>query len=189
MIAPRHSIFRDKALKHYIQGNKKDVLPNFSSIPATIFVWVLLASLIATGLVAWRAQVPVYLAGSGIVLGNVNQASAGDSQAGALAFFSPDQLTHLRAGQPAQILLNAGSSQQVGTIAQVLPGVTTLAAAFKHYGLSFGGADSQSQQVAVALIALGTGFQTALYTGSTVIVEVRVGTQSMFSAISGIGNS
>ena len=85
MVAQRHSIFRDKALKHYTQGRKKDILPNFSSIPVAIFGWVLLGSLVATGLVAWLGQVPVYLPGTGIVLGKADPASG----ANALAFFAP----------------------------------------------------------------------------------------------------
>lgn len=187
MVAPRQPIFREKALKHYTQGKKKDILPNFSSIPATIFVWALLGSLITTGLVAWYVQVPVYLPGNGLVLGHVQQASVGDSAISTLAFFPSSELTKLRAGQPVKILTDTNSPQVAGVVAQVLPEATTLAAAFKHYGMNLGSVDSQTLQ-AVALIALSASLSTTLSTGSSVMIEVNTGTESMFSAISGLGN-
>ena len=189
MIAQRHAIFRDKALKHYTQGRKKDVLPNFSSISAGLFAWVLLGSVIATALVAWYGQVPVFLPGSGIVLGNNSQASTTNSKANALAFFAPGYAAQLRTGDTAQIQLGASSSPVNGTIVQVLPGTTDLATALAHYGLRFGNTPSQSQQVAVALISLGTGFPVASYAGSPLAMQVNVGTQSLFSALTGIGIS
>ena len=190
MVAQRHTIFRDKALKHYTEGRKKDILPNFSSLSAGFFAWMLLGSLIATGLVAWYGQVPVFLAGSGIVLGNGGQAQATiTGGANALAFFAPDQAAQLHAGDTAQVQVGASSSHIDGTIVQVLPGTTNLATALEHYGLNFGNASLQSQQVAVALINLGAGFPAADYTGSTLVVEVTVGTQSLFSALTGLGIS
>ena len=185
MVAQRHSIFRDKALKHYTQGRKKDILPNFSSIPVAIFGWVLLGSLVATGLVAWLGQVPVYLPGTGIVLGKADQASG----ANALAFFAPGEVKQLQSGDTTRVQVGASGLQVPGTIVQVLPGTTNLATALAHYGLNFGGASLQSQQVAVALIKLGASFPAASYTGSTVVVEANVGTESLFSALTGIGNS
>ncbi|HXR66012.1 MAG TPA: hypothetical protein VN729_08815 [Ktedonobacteraceae bacterium] len=189
MVAQRHTIFRDKALKHYTEGRKKDILPNFSSLSAGLFAWVLLASMIVTGLVAWYGQVPVFLAGSGIVLGNGGQTNTARGGANALAFFAPEQATQLHVGDAAQVQVGASSSHVDGTIVQVLPGTTNLATALAHYGLNFGNASLQSQQVAVALINLGAGFPAANYTGSSVVVEVTVGTQSLFSALTGIGIS
>jgi hypothetical protein len=189
MVAQRHTIFRDKALKHYTQGRKEDVLPNFSSLSAGFFAWMLLVSLIATGLVAWYGQVPIFLPGSGIVLGNGSQTSTTNNGANALVFFSPDQATRLHAGDTAQVQLGANSSHIDGTIVQVMPGTTNLATALSHYGLSFGNTALQSQQVSVALLNLGTGFPAASYTGSTIVVQVNVGTQSLFSALTGMGIS
>lgn len=186
MAAQRHAIFREKALKHYTQGRKKDVLPNFSSVSAAFFAWLLLGSLIATGLVVWYGQVPILLAGSGIVLGNGGQGTTDRNAANALVFFEPDQAAQLHTGDTAQVQLGASSSQISGKISQVMPGTTTLAAALEHYGLSFGNTASPSQQVAVALLKLSSASPTASYAGSTIVVEINVGTQSLFSALTGI---
>ena len=187
MAVQRHAIFREKALKHYTHGRKKDVLPHFNSISAALFAWALLASLIATSLVAWYGQVPIFLAGSGIVLGNEGQTATAANGADALAFFTPGQTARLQAGDIVQVQLGANSSPLGGTVVQVLPGTTNLATALAHYGLNFSSTAQQSQQVAVALIKMGAGFPAASYTGSPIVVEVNVGTQSLFSALTGMG--
>lgn len=189
MVATKQSIFRDKAVKHYNQGRKKDILPNFSSIPTAIFAWALLASLIVTGLVASLGQVPVFLAGSGIVLSSGSAASSthASSPGSAISFFSPGQLAQLRVGQAVQVQIGTSGTQVSGTVAQVLPAPTNLAAALAHYGVNVGnGGSLSSQQVAVALVQIGSGASTSLYAGSAVVVQVSVGTQSLFSALTGI---
>lgn len=189
MIAQRHSIFRDKALKHYTQGRKKDVLPNFSSIPVAIFFWLLLGSLLATALVFWYVQVPVYLTAPGIMLGQGNAAQSAGNGATALVFFSPSASAQVQVGQPAQVQVSASNSSLNGVIVQVQPGTTNLAAALEHYGLGSGGANSASlasQQVVVALLRLSAGVPATLYTGSPLAVEIHVGSQSLFSALTGI---
>lgn len=187
--ATKQSIFRDKAIKHYSQGRKKDILPNFSSIPVAIFAWALLASLLVTGLVASLGQVPIFLAGSGIVLSNGSASSSAhtSSMGSALAFFRPDQLAKLRTGQTVQVQVESSGAQIAGTVAQVLPAPTNLATALAHYGLNVGnGSSLSSQQMAVALIKLVKGTPASLYAGSAVGVQVGVGTQSLFSALTGI---
>ncbi|HEY0753108.1 MAG TPA: hypothetical protein VGD98_04035 [Ktedonobacteraceae bacterium] len=182
----RHAIFREKALKHYTQGRKKDVLPSFGSISAGFFAWLLLGFLIATALVAWYGQVPIFLSGSGIVLGNNNQAVSSANGANALAFFSPDQASQLSAGDTVRVQFENSNTHIDSTIAQVLPGTTDLTSALARYGLKLGASTASGQQVAVALIALGSDASTQGYTGSTIVVEVNVGTQSLFSALTGI---
>src|SRR6266849_4530547 len=134
----RLAIFREKALKHYTQGRKKDVLPNFRSISAGFFAWWLLISLCATALVACFGQVPVFLPGSGIVLGNSSQALSASNEVRALAFFAPDSASRLSAGDTVQVQFGASTSHINGSVAQVLPGTTDLASALAHYGLNLG---------------------------------------------------
>jgi hypothetical protein len=179
----RRAIFREKALKHYTEGRKKDILPNFNSISAPFFAWMLLASLIATGLVAWLGQVPVFLTGNGIVLGNTDEANGG---ANTVAFFAPAQAAQLQAGDAVQVQLSSNSVRVTGTIIRVLPGTTDLATALTSYGLNLGGSPLSSRQVTVALVKLGDSFSAANYMGSPMTLEVNVGTESLFSALTGI---
>lgn len=186
MIAPRKPIFRDKALKHYMQNRKKDVLPNFSSVPAAIFGWLLLGLLIATGLVAGYGQVPVSVTGSGIVLGTGNPAQAGSSGAVALAFFPPSAAARLHAGQSALLQVSTTGTQLTSAIAEVEPGMSSPAAALEHYGQKISSSAQGAQQMVVVLFKLSPRFPVSDYAGSPLAVQVNAGTQSLFSAIAGM---
>jgi len=189
MIVPRRSIFRDKALQHYTQGKKKDVLPNFSSVPVAIFFWVLLGALTATGLLAYFAQVPVYLAGPGLVLGAGNHALPGTNEAVAVGFFAPDSASHLHAGQSVQVQISTSGQQLDSTIVEVEPGTSDPAAVLEHYGVQIGSSALADQPEVVVLVSLGTSFPVALYSDSALALEVNVGSQSLFSALTGLGNA
>ncbi|HVU67155.1 MAG TPA: hypothetical protein VHD63_08505 [Ktedonobacteraceae bacterium] len=190
MAAQRHAIFREKALKHYAEGRKKDVLPHFSSLSAGFFAWLLLAFLIITGLVAWCGQVPIFLQGSGIVLASGSQAGTVPGGANAVAFFAPDQVKRLHVGETTQVQLVAGSSSHItGTMVQVMPETTSVGEALARYGLSLSKTSAPSQHIAVALLKLEPDFPAASYAGSIVVVEASVGTQSLFSALTGLGIS
>lgn len=186
MIAPRNSIFRDKALKHYMQNRKKDVLPNFSSVPVAIFAWVLFGFLLATGLVAEYGQVPVSVTGAGFVLGAGNAAQAESNGAVVLAFFPTSAAAQLHAGQSASIQVGGSSVELTGVIAQVEPGVSSPAAALERYGQKTSGSAQAQQQTVVALLKPGSNFPVTQYIGSALVVQVNAGTQSLFSAISGL---
>jgi|SRR5579883_2033445 len=181
MIAQRHSIFREKAFQHYTQGKKKDVLPNFSSVPVAIFLVVLLASFTATGLVAWRTQVPVYLPGMGILLGTENHSTV------ELAFLSQGTPAKLTAGQSILIQTSSTGPQIVSTITEVTPEATTLASVFKQIGAP---APSSSAMNLPAII-LQVSWNAALADlspGRQMIVQVAIRTRPLFVALTGLGN-
>jgi hypothetical protein len=188
MIVPRKSIFRDKALKYYAQGKKKDVLPNFSSIPVAIFLWVLVAALIATGLLAYYAQVPVYIAGPGLVLGAGNHILPGSNEAFAVGFFSPDNASHLQAGQAVQVQISTSGQQLNSTVAKVEPGTNNPATVLEHYGINISSSSLADQPEVVVFVSLGTSFPVALYSDNALALEVKTGSQSLFSALTGLGN-
>lgn len=188
MIAPRNPIFRDKALKHYIQNKKKDVLPHFSSVPAAVFGWLLLGLLIATGLLVNYEQVPVSVTGEGIVLSTGDPAQTGNGGAVALAFFSPSVGTRLRAGQSVRIQVGSSDTQLVSEIAEVEPGTSSPAAVLEHYGQQVNGSGTTDQQVVVVLLKSGPTFSAAQYVGNVLVVQVNAGSQSLFAAVTGISN-
>lgn len=180
MIAAQNSIFRDKALKHYAQQKKRDILPNFSSVPVAIFLWMLLGSLCATGLVTWHTQVPVYLTATSVVLGAAEQDTV------ALAFLAPKISTRLHAGLTVHIQTGASGSQFSSTIAAAEPRATTLANAFKRARLPVGPASHMQQAAIIILIKRSPAVD--LERGSVLVVQVTLGMCSLFSAISGIGS-
>jgi hypothetical protein len=182
MIVPRQSIFRDKALKHYTLGRKKDILPNFSSIPVAIFLWVLLGMIIATGLMAQYTQIPVYLPGAGIVLGTVGQAHAGNDET-AVAFIPSGTSMPLHAGLSVQIQTGESNLQFTRTITKIEPGSISLAKAFAEYKLSNSNASLANQSA--VLIFIGSGSAVLPSVGSALTLNVLMGTQSLISALLG----
>src|SRR5579883_3174704 len=98
MSVPRNPIFRDNAVKHYMQSRDKDTLPRFVPLPIALFLWVLLGLLLTAGVLAWYEQIPSYVSGHGVVL-NSSYVPSSASYGGtlAVAFFSPDQAYDLRA--------------------------------------------------------------------------------------------
>ncbi len=186
MVAPRNPIFRDKALKHYMQNRKKDVLPNFSSVPTAIFAWLLLVLLLATGLVAIYGQVPVSVTGEGLVLGAGNASPAGSNGAVMLAFFPTSVAAQLHAGQSAKIQVVGSSVELTSVIAQVEPGVSSPAAVLERYGQKTSSPTQAQQQTVVALLKPTANVPVTTYIGSALIVQVNAGSQSLFSAISGL---
>jgi hypothetical protein len=180
MRASQNSIFRDKAIKHYTQQKKRDILPNFSSIPVAIFLWILLGSLLATGLVTWHTQVPVYLTGTSIVLGSAAQDTV------ALAFLAPKSSTRLHAGLTVHLQTGAAGSQFTSRLVAVEPGITTLANAFEHARLPV--AQTSEMQQGVVILLINQNPAVALQRGSVLAVQVTLGTHSLLSAISGIGS-
>jgi hypothetical protein len=188
MIAPRKSIFRDQALKHYTQGKKKDVLPNFSSVSAAVFGWLLLGLLIATGLIAAYGQVPVTVEGTGLVLSTGNAAQAQSQGAVALVFFPPGAAAKLQAGQSVRIRVGTSNEELTSEIAEVEPGTSSPAAALKRYGQLTNGSATANEQVVVALLKSSPTFSITSAVGSFLTVQVNAGTQSLFTALTGIGN-
>ena len=191
MQVPRHSIFRDRALKHYAQGRKKDILPYFGSFPVAVFFWTLIALLSATGLLAVYAQVPVYLTGTGIVLNAGSHVQAGRSvpAPAALAFFQPGTSTKLHRGLPVEIQFGSSGHQLTSSITAVASRQISPAAALAHYGIKIGASSLSSEPAVIVLISLGANFPLALYTGSALSIEVKIGTQSLFTSLAGVGNA
>lgn len=183
MSVNRHSIFREKALKHYTQNKKKDILPDFGSVPAAIFFWVLLGLLVATGAISWYTQVAQYTTGVGVVVQSQEHTQTSGNEIEIVVFFTPGDISNLRAGLPVQLTLGATGQQLVSTISEVRPGLTTPAAVLESYGLQVPDPSQRSQLVVAALVRSGAVAPSVVYSGSAVSVQVKVGTQSLFSSL------
>ena len=182
MSVNHHSIFRDKALKHYTQSRKRDILPNFSSIPTAIFLWTLLGLLVATSLLTWEIQVPLYTTGMGTIVQPARHIQTESSETDVLLFFPPDAASKLRVGQPVQLNIGATGQQLPSTLTEIKPGTATPTEVLQSYGLQVSN-PALNQPAVVALINLGTAFANPAYDGSVVSAQVKVGSQSLFSSL------
>src|SRR5436305_8889189 len=80
------SIFRNKAVEHYLQSREKTILPLFVAPPVFAFYWLLLGIFLMSGLVAWFGQVPLYASGTGLISAQSTSVNQDNKQVTALIF-------------------------------------------------------------------------------------------------------
>src|SRR5258708_29757281 len=105
--ASKDSIFRKEAVEKYLQNREKTILPRFVAPPVFLFCWCLLAIFLCIGLLTWFGEVPVYVAGEGVVLNAALPSSWDSTGARALIFVPYISSLHLHTGhrvplQPAR---------------------------------------------------------------------------------------
>lgn len=105
MTKAARSFFRDKAIKSYIERQEKGVLPHLVAPPVFLFLWILLGLLLSAGLLAWSAQVPTYVEGTGIIHEQQQASASGQRAAVALIFLPATSAPKLRAGYRASYSL------------------------------------------------------------------------------------
>jgi hypothetical protein len=181
MQTPRPAIFRENAVKAYLQGRDKDTLPHFISLPVALILWVLIALVFVAGGLAWSAKIPVFVAGTGIVLYESGYPQ-NDRRAVALVFLPPEQASRLYVGLPVRIQLGASGPEVVSKIAGVEPRVISPYVACRAYGLDANCAALITRPAVVALVKLES-LSSATYAGSILTAEVEVGSQRIISLL------
>jgi hypothetical protein len=182
MSVPNHPIFRENAVKHYMQSRDTDTLPRFISLPVALFLWILLGLLLVVGGLAWYEQVPTYASGNGVVLSSKYAPPYAHQEAVAVAFFAVGLANHLHVGQTVSVRFASSTQSLKGTVLAVNP-VVSPDAAVRRYGLD---ASLITQPSAVMLIKLDN-ISPVLYAGSTLTVNVRIGSRRIISLLPGIG--
>ena len=182
--APR-SIFRDQAIKSYIERREKDVLPQLVAPPVFLFLWILLGLLMTAGLLAWLAQVPIYLEGSGIILEQQPPSASGQSEAVALIFFPALSASKVRLGLPIQLQVGSAGPFFTGKIDQVEPGIISPSEARKRYMLDNSVSPMLTEPAVVVRVRLGTTIPAHMYAGSVLSAQVQVGSQRVLSLFPG----
>jgi hypothetical protein len=182
---PDRSVFRNDAIKRYMQSREKDVLPRIIPVPVAIFLWALLGVFIVTGVLAWYEQVPLYVMGTGIVLDQGKDLRSAKNEA--MVFLPPDQVAKLHIGLAVQVHIDAQGPQIIGKIAQIGSEVISPDTACQRYGIE-GASCLLSQPSVIVLVELGAAIAATRYAGSSVTAEVEVGTQRILSLLPGVGN-
>ncbi|TMC23703.1 MAG: hypothetical protein E6J34_01990 [Chloroflexi bacterium] len=188
MLAPKAPIFREKAVKQYMQGRDKDTLPRFISLPTALLLWMLCGLLLAVGGIAWTEEVPLYTTGQGIILADQNQLQPGSSTTMALVFLPAEQTAAFHRGQPVQITLGGSGPQINSTITEIAPGVISPYRACKQYRLENNCALLVARPSILAKVQLRT-LSALTYAGSTFTAKVQVGSQRIISLLIGMGGS
>jgi len=177
------SIYRESALKQYMQGRNKDVLPRLISPPALLFLWLLLSLFLVCGLLSWSLRVPVYTVGRGVIVAGNTQ-----GQTSVVLFFPASQLTVLHSGQSVQLTANATGLNEQQRVVSVEPDLLSPAAASQRYDLSGALSLLVQQPSAAVIVNLHPALPLSLYEGTIVQAQIQVGSQRLLDLLPLIGN-
>lgn len=172
-------------MQQYIQRREQDVLPQIISPPVFACSWFLLALILMAGLLAWSAQLPIYVSAPGVILQQGQQSSSNkaNSNTQALIFFSSSDAAKLHMGQPIQLQINSNGQSFNSTITSIGSSVTSPSDARQRYKLDAGEAQVITGPSTIVTVNLNLGSSAHTFAGSIISAQVQVGTHSVLSQL------
>ncbi len=170
----KRSIFRERAIQHYMLGRDKDVLPRFAAPPVFMFLWIVFALCLVAGWLTWNIRTPVYVSGMGLVV-------ARDAGTQAVVFVPADQQRVVHAGEPIQVQIGSSGPLLLRTVTAVAPGLLSPEQARQQYHLDGALSLLVTQPSVVTVVTLDAQIPASRYAGSIVRARVQVGEQSILS--------
>jgi hypothetical protein len=164
-----HTFFREKAIQKYVQSREKTVLPHLVSPPTFALLWVLLATMLAAGILSWLGQTPLYVTASGLMLDKSATAAAGKEEAVALILLPATERPQVHAGMPVQVQIGSAALVVAGTIDTVEPGLLSPSQVQQRYTLVV------PDPEVVATIRLEPSRLSPLFAGSPVLIRSLAG--------------
>ncbi len=182
MAKSRRPIFRESAMKQYLQRREQDILPHTVSPPFFTYAWIVLVLLVAAGMIAWSADVPTFAATTGVITANATPQNRDATQA--LVFFPSTGAPKLQAGEAIQLQIGTNGPTLTSKITSVMPGVISPTDARKRFSLDNNAANVINQPSVVAVVGLDQNFPAHTYAGTTVNAQVQIGSHSVISEFS-----
>lgn len=188
------SIFREEALRRYIEGKEKAVLPQLVSPHSFAYLWLMLSLLGVSSLMAWLTKVPIYASGTAVVVRldhKLNHRTNGVNDDIVIAAFF--EAKHLSSLQKTQKLLLSFDAMSVGetsnknrfyrSIIAVEPKIISPDRIHKQFGLN---AQLTTQPAVVAIAKLEPtpkNLPASAYVGSVGDAKAEVGSQRLVSLL------
>jgi hypothetical protein len=185
MVKPRRQIFRESAMRQYIQRREQDVLPQLVSPPVFASSWFLLALILTAALLAWSAQLPTFVSAPGVIIQQTQLPSSTKTKPAnmaALIFFPPSNASQLHTGQLVTLQFSVTGQRITSTITQIEAGPISPGDARKAYGLDASEGQVITEPSTIVIMNLDVGASTHL-NGSIITAQVQVGTHSVLSQI------
>lgn len=174
------AIFRESAMAAYRRGSNRDTVPRVTSWPVLAGAWFILGALLAGAFFAWSVRVPIYVAATGVILGD-----SVDGRRTAAALFLPlDQSSRLGVGQPVHAQIGSSGMYVNGAIETIEPEAIGPDAARTRFHLD-AGSGLVTEPSKVAVVRLDATLPPAVYGGSRLSAEVEVGSQRLLTLLSG----
>lgn len=174
-------IFRDDAVRSYVESQEKAVLPRLVSPQTFVYLWSLLGLLAVSSLIAWFVKIPVYASGLAVV--TRWHKPEGMSKPVVVAFLPPQYMTKLRANQ--KLFLKFAGDRYSQRILFVEPQIRS--PDFMQKALS-----PSTEMITQPVAVVTTQWQpptlpAAVYLGSIGSAEVEIGQQRAISLLPVIG--
>lgn len=177
----RRSIFRDKAVRHYLEGREKEVLPQFVSPRSFLLLWALFVLLlVVVGSVAYFIKTPVYASGPAVVLDQKDVTYGSDGPVVA-AFLPSEYLDSLREGQKLLLQLDPAGERLVRPVASIEPEVLSPDAARERFDLDGGQEEVITRPAAVVTAPLPNTLDASKHDGGVYRADVEVGSRRAIS--------
>jgi hypothetical protein len=182
MSSQQPSIYREQALKKYLQRQEQSVLLRLINPPVFLCCWIFLL-LLLTGLVlACVIQVPSYTSEQGAI---VEQKVNDTNMAEAIFFVPVGQQIHLHVGQMVTISFGSTNVSLQRPIQQISTNVVGPQEARTQYALQGTAAQVINEPSTTVTIILGPYNANNLYVGSVCNGVAQTGTQNVLSLIPG----
>jgi hypothetical protein len=189
MAAWERSIFREQAIKKYIQRQEQSVLLRVISPPAFVFLWILLLLFLGMGILIWSVQVPITVAGQGVVSeGGTEGETAGQEgqEVVAVLFLPPGQQAGLRVGQLANVSIGTSQISLTGIIEHVATDLISPSEARTRFKLQGEFAQLITGPSVMVTIRIGPASSAHIYVGSLCSAQMQVGSQNVLSLLPGL---
>src|SRR5690349_1887439 len=129
-------IFRQKAWKAYVDKQEQAVLPRFVTPRVFVFCWLLFALLLSAGGLAWWETVPVYTAGSGILLEQPLASHPASHEMVALIFVSASHALSIQQGASIHLQVDKAGPDGNGLVERVESSLISPQDARRRYSLN-----------------------------------------------------
>jgi len=186
MSQDRRALFREGAIRWYMQRREKDVFPRLVAPPVFLCAWLLFGLLLLAGLVAWWAEIPTFVDGSGVVLTPEQTHRFSKAATLILVFLPQTYAPQIHTGQPVRFQVGADGPEILSRIEQIEPGIISPAAARQRYALDSEEGQVVDQPAVVILVPPRQALNSSIYAGSLVHAQVQVGSRRILSLFPGL---
>jgi hypothetical protein len=183
------SVYRPEAVRRYTEGRERSALPRFVSPRIVACLWLLLVLLIASAVLTWFTEIPMYATGQAVIVRQTDLSAPVPDEVVAVAFLPAEELVHLRRGQVLFLELDDSGRQLGSEILTVEPDISSPEAVRNRFALdaTMGLAVNRPVAVVIAHLEAPLGdFPATSYVGSTYPVKVAVQSRRVLTLLPGL---
>ncbi len=169
-----------------MQRREKDIFPRLVSPPVFLGAWLLFGLLLLTGLVAWWAEIPTFIDGSGIVLTPAQTHRFSNASTLILIFLPRAYAAKIHAGLPVRVQIDDGGTELLSRIEHIEPGIISPADARQRYALDSEEERAIDQPSVALLVQPRQKLDAGIYAGSMVEARVQIGSRRVLSLFPGL---